>query len=59
MVALKAHEMQHVYIGIFAAEEIKRNNCNGTKEISAYWKSKNRELDLRTKFGKLEGVMLE
>ena len=58
LVALRAHEMQHVYIGIFAAEEISRRGCRDTAAISKYWKSKNRELDIRTKRGKSEGVTL-
>ncbi len=58
LVALKAHEMRHVLIGVYAAEEIRRRNCKRTKEISDYWRKKNRELDLRTKHGKSEGVVL-
>ncbi|MCX7567815.1 DUF922 domain-containing protein [Sulfitobacter sp. F26169L] len=59
IIALRAHEMQHVAIATYTAEEIKRHNCVGTGAITKYWKLKNREFDQRTKSGKLEGVTLE
>ncbi|MEP3297861.1 MAG: DUF922 domain-containing protein [Pseudoruegeria sp.] len=59
LIALRSHELQHAQIGLYAAENIGRENCQDTENISNYWKRKNRHLDMRTKFGKLEGVSLQ
>ena len=57
--ALKQHEMRHVYIGLYLAEEYKRDGCpKDFSYLSDYWHSKDIELDERTSHGARDGVHL-
>ena len=57
--ALKQHEMRHVYIGLYLAEEFARDGCpKDFSYLSDYWHSKDKELDKRTSHGARDGVHL-
>lgn len=57
--ALKQHEMRHVYIALYYAEELIRDKCpKDHSALKEYWDSKGRELDENTDFGRKDGVHL-
>jgi len=60
IVALFAHEMEHVEIGRAWASDIKRADCDGVaiKRINAEYDTADKELDARTKHGATTGVTL-
>lgn len=52
------HEENHARMGLFAAEEVKRNDCREAQAIVDYWMAKNTEYDRQTVNGLHEGVDL-
>jgi len=58
LIALKSHEMQHAYIGVFAADEVERYHCRNTDQIFGYWNAQDVRLDDRTNHGVDEGATL-
>lgn len=57
--AIKQHEMRHVYIGLYYAEEVKRDGCPEDRSyLLDYWQSKGDELDDRTGGGYKDGTHL-
>ena len=59
LIALESHEQEHVRMGLYAAEEVKRYDCKDPDKIIDYWKAKNDQFDLETLNGRTEGVELE
>ena len=57
--ALENHEENHSRMGLFAAEEVKRQGCAGAQDIVSYWMAKNDDYDRETQNGRSEGVRFE